>query len=365
MKLLFITQYDERGASSRCRVYQYLPHLAKRGIEGEVMSRLPGAAALGRRAGAVDGVFLQKRVPSLARLLALRRARRLWFDFDDAIWLRRGDDGKVRPASLGKRLRLAAILKLADGVVAGNEYLAAYARRWNPRVTVLPTPIDVEYYGVGSRQSAVGSKGGIGSGEGSRERVPEHPGPEPPTTDCRLPTGLTLGWVGHPDNLCYLRRLEPALAALARRAPGLRLRVICSEPFVSETIPVENVPWSLEEEVANLRVLDVGLMPLEDDPWTRGKCGYKALQYMAAGVPVVCSPVGMNADIVREGENGLLAADLADWERQVARLVESRELRERLGEAGRHSVEQNYSLAVLAQRLTSVLSENGTGGHSA
>jgi glycosyltransferase involved in cell wall biosynthesis len=331
MKLLFLTQYDERGASSRCRVYQYLPHLQRHGIDGEVIPRLPSVRELWRRAGAVDGVFVQKRVPSLPRLLALRRVRRLWFDFDDAIWLRRGDDGKVRSASLRKRVRLAATLRLADGIIAGNEYLAAYARRWNRRVTVLPTPIDGEYY------KAVGSED---------------------SSDCPLPTAhcpLRLGWVGHPDNLCYLWRLEPAFAALAKQFPGLALRVVCSEPYESEALPVENIPWTLAEEVDNLRRMEIGLMPLEDDPWTRGKCGYKALQYMAVGVPVICSPVGMNTDIITEGENGLLASDLHDWERQIARLLHSPELRRRLGAAGRRSVEEQYSLTVMAERLADIL----------
>jgi glycosyltransferase involved in cell wall biosynthesis len=361
--LLFLTQYDERGASSRCRVYQYLPHLAARGIESEVIPRLPSMAELWRQARAVDGVFLQKRVPSLPRLLALRRARRLWFDFDDAIWLRREADGRVRRATARKRLRLAATLRLADGVVAGNEYLAAYARRWSRRVDVLPTPIDLDYYRSSHRiadsgqQSAGGEEELIGAGAkggGTGVRALDHEHEQSPTPNTQHPTP-TLGWVGHPDNLCYLQRLEPAFAALARRFSGLTLRVVCSEPFRSEAIRVENVPWSLEEEIANLRSFEIGLMPLEDDAWTQGKCGYKALQYMAVGVPVVCSPVGMNRDIVKEAENGLLAVEPADWERQLARLIESSELRQRLGAAGRRSVEQHYSLTVMAERLAGLL----------
>jgi glycosyltransferase involved in cell wall biosynthesis len=345
MKVLFITQYDERGASSRCRVYQYLPHLAARGIKAEVLPRFPPAGELWRRAGTTDAVFLQKRAPSLTRLLLLRRrAPRLLFDFDDAIWLRSASDSKVRPAPLRKRLRLAATLRLSDHVIAGNEYLAAYARRWTPRVAVLPTPVDLEYYGRGQ-----------GSGVRDQPDKTRLPTPAPGCASCPLPTALRLGWVGHPSTLGYLRRLEPALAGLARQHPELRLRVVCSEPYKSEAIPVENVPWSLAEEVANLRGLDIGLMPLEDDPWARGKCGYKALQYMAVGVPVVCSPVGMNVDIVQEGENGLLAGDLDAWERQISRLVASPELRQRLGAAGQRSVEQNYSLALMAERLAEVL----------
>jgi glycosyltransferase involved in cell wall biosynthesis len=149
--------------------------------------------------------------------------------------------------------------------------------------------------------------------------------------------------------------LEPALAALARRHLGLSLRVICSEPYQSASIPVENVPWSLAHEVANLRSLDIGLMPLDDDPWTRGKCGYKALQYMAVGIPVVCSPVGMNAEIVTEGETGLLAADLASWERQLSRLVESPGLRQQLGAAGQRAALRQYSLGRMAPRLADLL----------
>jgi glycosyltransferase involved in cell wall biosynthesis len=328
MRVLFITQYDERGASSRCRVYQYLPHLAARGIEGEVVPRMPSAAELWRQAGDAQAVFLQKRLPSLEKLLLLRRrAPRLLFDFDDAIWLRRDDDGAVRPASLRKRLRLVMTLRFADAVVAGNQYLAAYARRWNPNVAVLPTPIDASYYATRPQPDSLSSP--------------------------------VLGWVGHPDNLCYLQRLEPALAALAGRCPELALRVICSEPYESPSIRVENVPWSLKEEVTNLQALDVGLMPLDDDRWTRGKCGYKALQYMAVGVPVVCSPVGMNQEIIVEGETGLLAGDLDAWERQLSRLIDSSELRQRLGAAGRQFVEQNYSLTSMAPRLADLLAPGG------
>lgn len=150
MRVLFLTSSDERRASSRCRVYQYLPHLAARGIEGDLVSWRPAAAELWRRANTADAVFLQKRVFSVAKLLLLRqRVPRLLFDFDDAIWLRRGSDGAVPPAPLLQRLRLATTLRLADGVVAGNEYLAAYARRWNPHVVILPTPIDGDYYAAG------------------------------------------------------------------------------------------------------------------------------------------------------------------------------------------------------------------------
>lgn len=335
MRVLFLTRYNEQGASSRCRVYQYLPSLAACDIRGEVIHWMPSSAELGQRAGAVDAVFLQKRVPPLAQLLLLRRrSPYLLFDFDDAIWLRRRRDNTVCSASPRTRLRLAMALRLVDRVIAGNEYLASYARRWSRCVTVLSTPIDEEYYDPARADS--GSRGLPAGGSGT-------------------PASVCLGWVGHPSNLTYLRRIEPALASLARRYQGLTLRVICSDPFDSVVIPVDNIPWSLSEEVANLRGIDIGLMPLEDDAWTRGKCGYKALQYLAAGIPAVCSPVGMNAQIITEGETGLLAADLPDWEQQIARLILSPALRERLGAAGREAALQDYSLERLAPRLAQLL----------
>jgi Glycosyl transferases group 1 len=340
MKVWFLTRYNEVGASSRCRVYQYLPYLATRGIHAEIAPQMPSAAELWRRAGIVDAVLLQKRVPTLAKTLLLRRrAPVMLFDFDDAIWLRRRRDGTICRASPRTRLRLAAALRLSDRVIAGNEYLAAYARRWNRRVTVLPTPVDGEYYGSGQWIMDSGRSGS----------------PKLATAHYPLATAVRLGWVGHPSNLCYLRRLEPALAALTSRYAGLSLQVVCSEPYESPAIPVENVPWSLADEVANLSGFDIGLMPLDDDPWTRGKCGYKALQYMAAGIPVVCSPVGMNVEIVQEGETGLLAGDLSTWEKQLSRLIESPELRRRLGAAGRHLALRQYSLGAMAPRLADLL----------
>jgi hypothetical protein len=340
MRVLFVTRYDERGASSRCRVYQYLPHLNARGIESEVVSWMPSAAELWQRAGEAEAVFLQKRVPTLAQLFLLRkRTPRLFFDFDDAIWLCRRRGGAVGPAGLRTRLRLPATLRLADVVVAGNTYLAAYARRWNPRVVVLPTPVDVDYYTMGCAASR-GAK-------------------SPAAVRAKGHGAVCLGWVGDRSNLCYLRRLEPVLARLTCQYAELSLRVICSEPYASDAIPVENVRWSLADEVANLQGIDIGLMPLDDDPWTRGKCGYKALQYMAAGVPAVCSPVGMNAEIVTDGENGLLAEGPDAWERQLSRLIASPSLRQGLGAAGRRSVERTYSLSSLAPRLADLLGAAG------
>jgi glycosyltransferase involved in cell wall biosynthesis len=342
MRVLFLTQFDERGASSRCRVYQYLPGLRERGIEASALPQMPPARELARLARDVDAVCVQKRRLPLAHLLHLRRAAAaLLFDFDDAIWLQRRPDRSVRPAPAVKRLRLAAILRLSHRVIAGNRYLEAYARRFSRSVTVLPTPVDLGRFApaLGSRLSALGEAG-----------------PSQPRAESGEPrAAVRLGWVGHADNLVYLRDLEPVFRSLAREFPELTLRVVSSQPYRESALPVENVTWSLDQESACFGGFDVGLMPLSDDPWSRGKCAYKALEYMAAGLPAVCSPVGMTREVVRDGETGFLAGDPAAWEDALRRLIRDPALRARMGEAGRAAVGECYSLPLMADRLTGEL----------
>ena len=331
MRALFLAELGPESAASRCRVFQYLPALAREGIEAEVVAGMPSWRTLASKAAAADVVVLQRRALPAARLALLHsRARRLVFDLDDAIWLRRRrGDGAVVPVRLPRRLRLDATVRIADGVVAGNDYLAAWARARNARaaISVLATPVDVDRFG----------DGGAGA------------------TDVPADGRLRLGWVGGGDNLVYLRRIEPALAALHARDPGVVLRVVSNRRFETSAIPVENVPWSLEREVENLRAAQIGLMPLDDDPWTRGKCAYKALQFMAAGVPVVCSPVGMARDVVADGRTGFLCADGAAWESALRSLASSPELRARVGAAGRAFAAREYALANLAPRLAAFL----------
>jgi glycosyltransferase involved in cell wall biosynthesis len=342
MRVLFLTQFDERGASSRCRVYQYLPGLRERGIEATALADLPPARELVRSARDVDVVYVQKRRLPLPLLARLRRAAAaLVFDFDDAIWLQCRPGRGVRPAPVAKRLRLAAQLRLSDRVVAGNSYLAAYAARFSRSVTVLPTPVDLSRFAPApaSRLPAPGSNDLRSPGAWSRE-----PG-----------AAVRLGWVGHADNLVYLRDLEPAFRSLAREFPELSLHVVSSAPYRESALPVDNVTWSLEREASCFGGFDIGLMPLPDDLWTRGKCAYKALEYMAAGLPAVCSPVGMNREVIRDEETGFLAAGPAAWADALRRLIRDPQLRARMGEAGRAAVRANYALPLMTDRLVAEL----------
>jgi glycosyltransferase involved in cell wall biosynthesis len=342
MRVLFLTQFDERGASSRCRVYQYLPGLRERGIEATALAELPPVRELVRSARAAEVVYVQKRRLPLPLLLRLRRAATaLVFDFDDAIWLQCRPGGGVRPAPAVKRLRLAAILRLADRVVAGNRYLEAYARRFSRSVTVLPTPVDLGRFSRSAQLTVHSAQ-------------PEH-SPSSPCAVRRELCAVKLGWVGHADNLPYLRDLEPVFHRLAGEFPGLTLRVVSSAPYRESALPVENVTWSLACESACFSDFEIGLMPLPDDPWTRGKCSYKALEYMAAGLPAVCSPVGMNRDVVRDGETGFLAGDAAAWVDALRRLIREPALRARMGAAGREAVSACYALPLMTDRLAGEL----------
>jgi glycosyltransferase involved in cell wall biosynthesis len=239
-------------------------------------------------------------------------SRRRVFDLDDAIYVRKPRRlGESADDSIWRRRKFAATCRLADVVAAGNEVLASAARPVARSIAILPTSIDVSCY----QKTTAGPL-------------------DPPT----------IVWIGSPENLVYLEMIRPALARLAARHPRLKVRVICSAfPDWSE-ISVERVAWSAATEAASLAGAHIGVMPLSDDEWARGKCAFKLLQYMAAALPCVASPVGANTEAVIDGFNGLHATSLDDWERNLERLIDSPELRARYGANGRTHVAERYAL---------------------
>jgi glycosyltransferase involved in cell wall biosynthesis len=245
-------------------------------------------------------------------------------DFDDAIWM-----PSVGGAANGvfSRLRFPGktrtIARKASAVTVGNGYLADWARGLNGDVTVVPTTIDLGRYTV------------------QPER--EH-------------GTFVVVWMGSFSTLKYLELVRRPIEALGRERP-VELRVICDRPLERPFAGVQNtfVPWSAEREAEDIGAGDVGIMPLDDTPYSRGKCACKALQYMAAGRPTVLAPVGVNVDVVREGETGLFAAREDEWLGQLRRLAGDRDLRRRLATAGRQTVERGYSSAIGAERLAAVL----------
>lgn len=252
------------------------------------------------------------------------------FDFDDAIFL---PYTYVSPANGYLRLlkfptKTRAICRLASHVIVGNSYLADYARRVSESVTVIPSTINTDQY----------------------TPVEKGPTPDPPV----------IGWTGSYSTLQYLDMLRGTLRKLAQRE-RFKLRVIGPADYRIEGVNVEAVPWDPRTEVEDLRPVDVGIMPMRDDHWTRGKCGMKALQYMGLGLPVVCSPVGANRTIVKDGYNGFLAGGEDEWIDRLTRLLRSASLRRQMGKAARETVAAEYSAAVQVPHVYKVLRSVVTG----
>jgi len=256
-------------------------------------------------------VLHQIKLSSIEARLFASLSRRRVFDVDDAIYVRKPRRlGDLPDESAWRKKKFAATCRWVDVVAAGNDVLAGVARASAKEVAVLPTSIDTACY----------------------ERTFAGPAEAP-----------TIAWIGSPENLIYLDMIRPALARLSKRYP-LKLRVICSEFPEWNDVHVERVPWSAATEAHSLAGAHVGVMPLTDDAWSRGKCAFKLLQYMAAALPCVASPVGANTEAVLDGINGFHATDVDQWERSLEKLIVSADLRSSFGAKGLQHVEQRYAL---------------------
>jgi glycosyltransferase involved in cell wall biosynthesis len=257
-----------------------------------------------------------------ARLFAALSRRRI-FDVDDAIYVRKPRRlGEAVDDSRWRKRKFAATCRWVDVVAAGNEVLADVARGSAQDIVILPTSIDTTVY--------------------------------QPTTAAR-DDPPTIAWIGSPENLVYLEMIRPALARLAVRYPALRMRVICSRFPDWPEINIERVAWSSATEAASLAAAHIGVMPLTDDAWARGKCAFKLLQYMAAALPCVASPVGANTEAVIDGVNGFHARTVEDWERHLETLIRSPDLRARFGRSGHAHVESRYSMHTYRARYVELL----------
>ena len=377
MRILFVTQYGRLAASSRTRVFQYLPYLASLGVETQVITVLPDRAISGsqvlvtrnplrkilyytwaawrtlscglaarRRARVVDVLFVQKVIfPAPVRWLLRHCRTPLVYDFDDAIFTTEVRRAHWLVACKERRNArgLPAMLGLAAAAVVENEYTGSFASRYC-RVCTITGPIDTAPFDAPAAPAETHQDG---NGDPDDGNGPDDTG----GGEC------VLGWIGSGTTVEYLELIRPALTALARRFPGLRLRVVGAQWSGPAELPVECKPWRLEEEVADLTGFDIGLMPIADDPWTRGKGGYKLLQYMAARTPVVASPVGVNAQIVADGVTGFWARDDEAWERGLAQLIADPAQRRAMGANGRRVVDQTYSLQAQQGRLAQLLEE--------
>jgi glycosyltransferase involved in cell wall biosynthesis len=263
-----------------------------------------------------------------ARLFAAFSRRRI-FDVDDAIYVRKPRRlGEAADDSLWRKRKFAATCRWVDVVAAGNDVLAGVARLSARAVAILPTSIDTAAYQPTTATAA-----------------------DPPT----------IAWIGSPENLVYLEMIRPALARLATRYPTLKMRVICSRFPDWAEVNIERVAWSSATEAAALATAHIGVMPLTDDEWARGKCAFKLLQYMAAALPCVASPVGANTEAVIDGVNGFHARNTEEWERSLESLIQSSELRARFGANGRAHAESRYSMHTYQARYLELLTRLATG----
>ena len=320
--------YDLEQPSFRHRMRSLIPTLeaagwqvrAERFPSGRYVLRTWERRSLLRAADVVVLHQIKLSAPE-ARLFAAFTRRRV-FDVDDAIYVRKPRRlGDAPDESPWRKKKFAATCRWADEVAAGNDILAGVARASARAVTVLPTSIDTAGY------------------------LPTTAADEPPT----------IAWIGSPENLIYLEMIRPALAHLTIRHPTLKMRIICSRFPVWPEVNVECIAWSSATEAKSLAEAHIGVMPLTDDAWSRGKCAFKLLQYMAAALPCVASPVGANTEAVIDGVNGFHARGAEEWERSLESLIVSPELRARFGASGRAHVESRYSMRRYQQGYVELL----------
>lgn len=348
LRVLALTRYGRLGASSRLRTHQFQPVLAKAGLELTVSPLLRDEYLLRLHANkSINWVHVfADYARQLFRLSKARSYDLLWIekelfpqcpawfeellsgvgipyivDFDDALFHNYDLGTKLLRLLLPKKIDV--VMRKASLVICGNEYLAS--RAWQTgarRVEIVPTVIDLRRYG---------------------------------SVDQTVRETLVIGWVGQPSGAKYLKRIAPILAACNAKL-DLELRVIGAE-FSWPGLRVVCKPWFEETEVHDIREFDVGIMPLVDSPWERGKCGYKLIQYMGCALPVIASPVGVNVQIVRQGQNGYLPVTDEDWHDAVMNLGRDPDARRRMGERGRLIVEQEYCIDVAATKIQTFITE--------
>jgi glycosyltransferase involved in cell wall biosynthesis len=326
MRVLVITN-NLQQASFRLRIEALRDALAQRGVELDIHVRprsvLPRRHLL-RRAALYDAVILQRKMldPLDTRLLS-KNSKKLFFDVDDAVMFHSRPVGPIERWRTARRFH--AIAKSAH-IVAGNEYLADLFRQRGATVNVLPTVVDPEHY-----------------------QVKSHAATDRPT----------LVWIGSKSTISYVAQFAPVLASAAQRVPGLRLITIADVPLVNCPIPAEHVPWSVAGESATLARGDIGIAPMPENPWTLGKCGFKIIQYMATGLPVIASSVGANREIVVDGQTGFLPNSPAEWIAAIAALACDHAKRQEMGTAGRRRVEEEFCIDRAADFWAGALKESG------
>jgi len=325
MKIIFLTHASDQG--HRFRVEQYFPYLRDHGVEPKWQPH-PGSwrerLTIYRELPSFDVVCIQRRLlPPLEFYWVRKKSSKILFDLDDAIMYR--SSSSPHPHSLSRWLKFRWMVKGSDVVTVGNRFLENQVLRVDrkKKVFVIPTSIDMNLYPQKKQRSD------------SEE--------------------IILGWIGTKGNLKYLKTLEPVFMDIRRKFPQVKLKIVSNDFYDTSHLPMMKKVWKLEDENEDLISFDIGLMPLNEDLWSKGKCGLKIIQYLGVGVPVICTPVGINPDIVQDGENGFWAANHQEWVDRLSTLIQNRELRYQMGLKGIETVERGYSLAVTSEKFFQVL----------
>lgn len=325
-KVYFLIQEWEHPAS-RYRVLQYIPFLKESQIEAKV-AIFPDSFCKWMKVFSelkdYNIVFVQKKRLWHWQLWYLKRKHiKIIYDFDDAVMYKSPVDGGGR--SFKRQWTFARMVKYSDYIIAGNQYLKSKAMVYNKNIVIIPTSIDTDKYTIKDYNK-------------SKEKV-------------------TIGWIGSKSSLPFLKELIPAFDQLAGEYNFVELKIICSE-FFDCKMPIVKKVWALQDENIDLQDIDIGLAPLPDHEWTKGKCATKLLQYIAVGIPVICSPVGVHNEIIKEGINGFFAASIKEWQEKIDLLINNKALRRTIGLEGKKTLESSFSLKANIPIFINVI--NGT-----
>jgi glycosyltransferase involved in cell wall biosynthesis len=272
-----------------------------------------------REAWMLGTAFFEKQMAKRAKLI---------FDFDDSIWLPNVSAANQKLAFLKNPSKTSDIIQVANRTVVGNPYLADYAGQFTKNIVLIPTAVDTDEYHR-RRPLAVKKDGRV-----------------------------CIGWSGSQTTIEHFKLLEPVLREIkAKYGTKVYFKVIGDGSYANRELGIQGIQWTRETELAALEEIDIGIMPLPDDEWSKGKCGLKALVYMAMEIPAVLADVGVNSEIVTDGVTGLLSASHEDWIEKLSLLIENAELRCKLGKAGRERVEASYSVKANQDKFIALFNE--------
>lgn len=269
---------------------------------------------------------LMTRSIKFERLFKKKSNAKIIFDFDDAIWLQNVSQANKKFSWMKNPAKTSMLVKLSDLVFAGNEYLANYARQFNKNVVIIPTSIDTDEY--------------------------------KPTNKKNNKSKIVIGWSGSVTTIEHFKYAIPFLKEIKYKYKDkVEIKVIGDGNYINTELEVKGKPWVKSTELDDLCSFDIGIMPLPNDEWSKGKCGLKGLQYMALEIPTIMSPVGVNTEIIEDESNGFLASKEEEWVEKLSMLIESKELREKIGKAGRQTVIDKYSFHAQKDRYVRCFNE--------